>query len=330
MSASLNENKKYLVLVIAAALVAIGLFGYLHYQNRHPSTDDAYVNAHMVQINAQVSGQVNHVYVSDHQFVKKGQRLFSIDPQPFLLKLQQAQANLLNTRQQVEAAIDKQQAAAASLAQAKANLVLAQTTYQRYQHLFTQHYLAKQQLDEQANQLQVAKANFNNARQQLKAATDSIGYSRIGNSRIAAAESAVKQAQLNLQYTTVYSPLAGRIAQLNLRRGDSVIALQTVFTVIDNQHMWIDAHFKETQIGKMHINMPVKVQVDMYPNKIFHGKIASIAYGSGDSFSILPSQNDSGNWVKVTQRFTVKINLLGKHLQYPLRVGSSATVQVDL
>lgn len=330
MNTQVGEKKKYVVLLIAALAVAIGLFCYLHYQAQHPSTDDAYVNAHIVQINAEVSGQVNHVYVSNHQFVKKGQRLFTIDPQPFRLKLQQAEANLLNTRQQVQAAIDKREAAAASLTQAKANLVLAQHTYQRYQKLYAQHYLAKQQLDEQANQLQVAKANFVNAQQQLKAAADSVGDSQTGNSRIAAAQSAVNQARLNLGYTVVCAPVSGRIAQLNLREGDSVAALQTVFDVIDNAHMWVDAHFKETQIGKMKLNMPVEVHVDMYPDKLFHGKIVGIAYGSGDSFSILPSQNDSGNWVKVTQRFTVKVKLLNNQLHYPLRVGSSATVKVNL
>jgi membrane fusion protein (multidrug efflux system) len=330
MSESNTPNlKKYILLLVAVVLVVLGLTGYLHYNNLHPSTDDAYVNAHIININAQVSGEVKHVSVSDHQYVKKGQLLFSLDPKPFTLKLQQAEANLLNTKQQVQAAIDKRNAAAASLTQAKANLELAKATYDRYTKLYAKHYLAKQTLDEQDNQLQVAQATVDNSKQQLKQAADAIGDHGKINAQIASAESAVNQARLNLQYTKVYAPMAGRIAQMSLHKGDSVNALQTAFNLIDNQHMWIDAHFKETQVGKMRVNMPVKVRVDMYPDKVFEGKIQSIAYGSGDSFSILPSQNDSGNWVKVTQRFTVKIKLIDDNAHYPLRVGSSASVRVE-
>lgn len=328
--AALKKNKKYVILLFAIIIVVAGLISYVRYNTIHPSTDDAYINAHIIQVNAQVSGEVAQVYVSDHAFVKKGQLLFSLDPKPFQLKLQQAEADLLNTKQQVQADIDKRNAALALVDQSKANLVLARVTYARYQKLYAKQYVAKQTLDEQRNQLLVAKATLANATQQLKEANEIIGTSGRENSRIAAAESAVKQARLNLQYTKVYAQSSGRIAQFSLRAGDSVTALQTVFSLIDNAHMWVDAHFKETQIGKMRIGMPVEVNVDMYPDKVFAGKIASIAYGSGDSFSILPSQNDSGNWVKVTQRFTVKIKLVHAGAKYPLRVGSSATVRVNL
>lgn len=320
--------KKYLLLLVAVLIVAFGLAAYLHYNTVHPSTDDAYVNARIINVNAEVSGEVNRVAVTDHQYVKQGTLLFTLDPKPFEYQLKQAEADLINTTQQVQAARDKRNAAMASLSQARANLVLAKATYQRYQKLFAQHYVAKQKRDEQRNQLLVAQAAVANAEQQLKQATDAIGNVGQENGPIAAAEAAVNQARLNLGYTKVYAPVSGRVAQMSLHPGDSVAALQTVFNLIDNQYTWVDAHFKETQLTHMQVGMPVSVSIDMYPNKVFKGQIDSIAYGSGDSFSILPTQNDSGNWVKVTQRFTVKIKILDPSAQYPLRVGSSAFVRV--
>lgn len=320
---------KYIVLAIAAIVVVVGLSFYVHYNTQHPSTDDAYVQAHMVQINARVSGQINHVLVTDHQYVTKGQLLFSLDPKPFELKLEQAQANLLNTEQQVRAETDNRNAAIAGVKRSKADLVLAQATYNRYKSLYQQHYVAKQTLDEQANKLQVSKAALNSAIEQLAQAQDAIGNVDHMNAQAASAQAVVDQAKLNLQYTKIYAPIAGRVAQLNLRAGDSVDALQSAFTLIDDQGAWINAYFKETQLGRLAVNTPVTVSIDMYPDKVFHGTVDSVAYGSGDSFSILPSEKDSGNWVKVTQRFTVKIKLDNMGKEYPLRVGSSASVQVS-
>ncbi len=330
MTSQIQHIKKYIILMMSVVLLGLGLFFYVRYTNVHPETDDAYVNAHFVAINTRVSGEVRQVYIKDDQFVEKGQLLFALDARPFVFALQQAQANLLDAKQRVKAAMDKRNAAAASLEQARADVILAQSTFARYHALYAKHYVAKQTLDEQSNQLAVAKAKVHNAIQQLQEAEDDIGTTGQINSHIAVAQSAVQQALLNLQDTKVYAPNAGRIAQFSLHAGDSVSALQTVFNLIDNHSMWVDAHFKETQVGKMHVGMPAAVTLDMYPGHEFKGQIESIAYGSGDSFSILPSQNDSGNWVKVTQRFTVKIDILNAGAQYPLRVGSSAAVRIHL
>ncbi|PHQ80506.1 MAG: MFP transporter [Coxiella sp. (in: Bacteria)] len=330
MSPISSAKTKYSLLLVAAISVVLGLACYVHYSNQHPSTDDAYVNASIVGVNAQVSGQVAHMYVSNHERVKKGALLFTLDAHAVQLVLAKAQANLSNARQQVRALHDKRNAAQALYMRDKANVQLAQSTYARYKKLYDQHYTTKQKLDDHVNQLRVSLADLNNSHAQLREAIDTMGAAGKANAQIAIARTAVDQARLDLAHTHVYATMSGYIAQNTLRVGDSVTALQTVFNLIDRQPIWIDAHFKETDVGKMQVGMPVAVIIDMYPRKTFKGVIQSMAHGSGDRFSILPSEKDSGNWVKVTQRFTVKIKLHNPPQGIPLRVGSSAWVRVDL
>lgn len=137
------------------------------------------------------------------------------------------------------------------------------------------------------------------------------------------------QAQLNLKYTHITAPTSGFIANLTLRQGDTVTAYQQLFALIDNQSWWVQANFKETQLTRIRPGQSATIKVDMYPRRTFSGRVMSISSAAGASFSLLPPENASGNWVKVTQRFPVKVLITAHDPRYPLRLGASSTVTIN-
>ncbi|MCH9643688.1 MAG: HlyD family secretion protein [Gammaproteobacteria bacterium] len=329
LSVKFRKNIKYVVATFLALGTALGLTYYLYFNSQHPSTDDAYIQAHIIQEAPQVSGIVDHIYVNNHQLVHEGQLLFTIDSKPFLIALEKAEANLQLAQSNVKAAENNQAAAAALIHQREAELSLAQIDLKRYQTLYKHEYVAKQVVDNNIRQVAVDKTQLQVAEQQYQQALNEVGGRGDLNAKIQVAKAAVANAKLNLQYTKVYAPTSGLLAQFKLRKGDVVTAYQSNFSLIDNNNWWVEANFKETEIGKLHIGEAVAVSIDMYPDISFRGRVESIAAGSGDSFSLMPTENASGNWVKVVQRFEVKIKLIHPPKQYPLRVGSSAIVRVN-
>lgn len=323
-----KKTIKYGVVSIVSLLVLVGLAYYMYYNSAYPNTDDAYLNAHVIQVPAQVTGLVDHVYVADHQRVSQGQPLFSIDKTAISIALAKAQANLALVKSRVKAAEDNQAVAASLIKQRQAEYSLAQTTLSRYQALYKNHYIAKQILDNNIKQLAVAKTQLLVARQQYQQAKNEVGGIGDLNAQIELSQSNIAAAELDLKHSTVYAPASGIITQFSLRKGDAVNAYQTNFSLIEDGGWWVDANFKETQLDKIHVGQQVDVTIDMYPDHVFSGNIVAISYGSGDSFSLMPAENASGNWVKVTQRFAVKIKIKNTSKKLPLRVGASASVRV--
>jgi membrane fusion protein, multidrug efflux system len=133
-----------------------------------------------------------------------------------------------------------------------------------------------------------------------------------------------------LRNCEVLSPVAGDVTNLTVRAGDVVTKSQTLFAIIDTAEYWIDANFKETQLEKIVPGVEAEIRIDMYPNKVFHGKVDSISGGAGTAFSLLPTQNATGNWVKIAQRVPVKIKVLDPDLKFPLRIGTSGSVRVKI
>tara|TARA_A100001015_G_scaffold37020_1_gene40780 strand:+ start:4106 stop:5092 length:987 start_codon:yes stop_codon:yes gene_type:complete len=324
----IKKYTKYILITALMLMTGIGLTYYMYYNSENPSTDDAYIDAHTVQVVSQVNGLVDQVYVKNHQRVHKGQLLFTVDAAPFKIALAKAQANLQLAVSNVKAAQDNAAAAASLIQQRQAELTLAKTTLARYQSLYKNKYIAKQVLDNSVKQVAVAQTQLLVAQQQYQQAHNQVGGKGEYNAQIEAAKATVASAQLDLQHTKVYASADGILAQCSLHEADAVQAYQPIFSLIDDSDFWVDANFKETELHKFHINQPVEVHIDMYPGMVFKGSIAAISYGSGDSFSLMPSENASGNWVKVTQRFEVKVQLQHVPNQYPLRVGASVSVRV--
>ena len=155
-----------------------------------------------------------------------------------------------------------------------------------------------------------------------------MGSGANSNAKIKAAQAEVSNLKLQLSYTNITAPSSGYINNLNLRQGDTVAAFQPVFALVDDEHWWVAANFKETDLERIKVGQPATIILDMYPKHLYQGKVTSISTGSGSAFALLPAENASGNWVKVTQRFPVWVSIENSK-PYPLRIGASATVKIN-
>ena len=323
-----KRNKIFLLILLLALIVSIGIF-YLLYQSRHPSTDDAYVNANVINIAPQVSGSISKIYFNNHQFVTSGQILFLIDPRPFQFAVDQARANLALAWQEMHANQDAVQVARAQVNLSQAQLTWAQKNAWRLITLAKEGQGSLADADQAQEQWDQARASLVAAQSQLSQAIQNLGQPGANNAKIKAAQAALKTAILNLSYTKVTAPTSGYIENFTLRIGSVVNANQPLFQLIANNEWWVDANFKETQLKHIKSNQVAIIKLDIYPGVQFKGRVESIGYGSGSSFSLLPPENATGNWVKVTQRFPVKVIFLKPDDRYPLRVGASSIITID-
>ncbi|PIZ04002.1 MAG: HlyD family secretion protein [Gammaproteobacteria bacterium CG_4_10_14_0_8_um_filter_38_16] len=316
------------LIIITAALIIGGYFYWLH-QKMHPSTDDAYIQAHVVNVAAQINGRVQKVWVRNQEPVKKNQLLFTINPKPFHIALEKAKADLQNTMQVIQAQQHAVSAANAVLIQREAQLTDTQKNYDRIITLVKKGFYAKSGGDNATRQLTVAKQAVIAAQNQLAEAKAKLGKTGDQNAQIQAASAAVAQAELNLHYTKIYAPQAGQLAQFTLQPGQTVTAYESLFSLVETHTWWAMANLKETDLERVRIGQSAIIAVDMYPSHPFIGVVKSISPSSGSSFSLLPSENASGNWVKVTQRFPVRIEIKQPDPKFPLRIGASCSVVIN-
>lgn len=321
-----KKQKLFLLGIIGLILIGAGIYFYHAYY--YPSTEDAYVNANIAYIAPQASGQVQEVAVVDHQEVKAGDVLFKIDPAPFQAALNQAQANLQVAKAQLIADQDQIQVSSANLAQAQANLVVTRKQTERTLQLLPQGYVSQSEADQATANLKSAQATVAGDQASLIKAKQNVVTQQ---SQIKAAEANAETAQLNLSYTTVTAPTSGTVGNLSLRPGMVVTSGVNLFAVVNRNEFWVDTNFEETKLKRVRVGQPAEVTLDMYPSVTFHGTVQSISAANGSTFSLLPAENATGNWVKITQRFTVRVLISASDLteKYPLRVGASAEVVID-
>lgn len=323
-------RKTTLLAATAAALIAAGgAYGYVHHSQLYPSTDDAYLDAHVVHVAAEVSGPVIGVHIANQRQVRQGDALFEIDATPYELALAQTEAHLQGERQSVA-----QDEAAVASAQAEVHnrevlLANAERRMHRAHELIAQHYIAQQANDDADANYRSAQAALDVARAELHVAQQRLGTPGDDNQRIREAQAAVGQAHWNLDHTHVTAACDGRISELSLRPGDSIRTGTPVFVLVCDGSFSVYANFKETELGRIRTGQAVEIHLDMYPDQVFRGEVESINAASGAAFSLLPPENATGNWVKVTQRVPVRIRLPEQNGQFPLRVGTSATVTID-
>jgi membrane fusion protein (multidrug efflux system) len=323
-----EKLKHPFVWLVVAMLVAGGAYWYWHRGQRFESTENAYVNAHVVRIAAQVTGQVVALHVDENQSVAKDAPLLHIDPQPFKIAVERAEAQLQQARFQVQRTTASLHDVEAVVRQREAELQNAIANNTRSQELLANRLVAKEKSDLTETQVKIAEAALDSARARLAAERANLGSGGDHNESIRQAVSALEQAQWDLRNCEVLAPVAGDVTNLSVRAGDVVAKNQTLFAIIDTSEFWIDANFKETQLEKIVPGVEAEIRVDMYPNKVFHGKVDSISGGSGTAFSLLPTQNATGNWVKIAQRVPVKIKVLDPDPKFPLRIGTSGSVRV--
>jgi len=277
--------------VIVIAVLALGLgLRYLFFAMSRVSTDDAFIQGHIVSVSARVDGYITKVHVDDNQWVEKNDLLAELDPQDFQVALDLTSATLSAAQ-----AVTEQSRAQVSIASVEATR--AEKDYNRYRQLFDANGgVTQQQVDNAAAAAQSAAARLEVANKQVIAA----------QAKVSEAKAALDRAQLNLSYTKIYAPQSGRVTNKALEQGEYIKVGQSLMMIVPRE-VWVVANFKETQLKNMKVGQLVTIKVDAYPQKIFRGHIDSIQAGTGAIFSLLPPENATGNFVKVVQRVPVKI-----------------------
>ncbi len=317
--------------IVVCLLAVAGTIYWVH-ARRFEDTDDAYIDGHVIPISPQISALVAAVHVNDNQLVHKGDLLIELDPTDYKAALVQAQGSEASFAGKLEQARTGVAAAQSAVAQASAELDSAQVNFdnanrdlQRYQGL-DERAKSQQQLDNAtsaqktaAAQVQQAKAKLITAQTQVASAKANV-LAADGDYQKAQADTA--RAQINLGYCRIVASSDGRITSKNVDPGMYVTSSTQLFVLVPAA-VWVIANFKETQLDLMQPGQPVKIKVDAYPDREFHGTVQSIQAGTGSRFSVIPSENATGNFVKVVQRVPVKITFDGdvnsdeKHLLSP-------------
>lgn len=321
-----------LMVVLPIILILLGLWYWAH-STRYQSTDNAYVYANQVSVTPQITGRVIAVPVVQNQTVTPGQVLLEIDPAPFQLALDQANANLKTVSDQIRAQQQTLRAAQAELRAAQANVAYLQRDVQRKTNLVKKDVVPKARLDDLKTSLIMAQQKTLALKAQIAQIEASLGgnaYQPIDQQPAYQQALAVRdKAALQLSYTTIKAPAAGVVTQVSVKPGDVVTSGRPVFALVMSGERWVDANFKETQLTHVHVGQTAEITVDTYPHHEWRGTVVSISPGTGSVFSVLPPQNATGNWVKVVQRIPVRI-LIDTTADGPdLRAGMSAEVTID-
>jgi membrane fusion protein (multidrug efflux system) len=305
------------------------------------STDDAYVQADNSAIAPKISGYIKDVLVADNETVKAGQILARIDDRDYATALEQAKADVDAARATVDgkqAALDAQQsvidAARATIDVDNANATYAEQNDKRYASLATNGYAAVQTAQLAASQITATKATIVRDTASLAGAVKQVDLLKAELAQAKAAlahDIAVQhQAELNLSYASVTAPIDGVVGNRTLRVGQYVQAGTQLMTVVPTSAAYIVANFKETQLTDVHAGQPVDVEVDMFPGKVYHGRVDSLAPASGQEFALLPPDNATGNFTKVVQRIPVKITIdADSAASGDLRPGMSVQPSID-
>ena len=321
---------RHIALLIPVAL-GLAAAGYVYWRHGliHPSTDDAYINANTVRVAPLVAGRVARVFIRNQQHVPRDAPLFEIEPDSYALALHEAEAKLALARQDAASAIGALRAAEADLRKQEVLLENAKTHAARIRGLVARGFLSHQSGDDADAAQRSAAAQVSLARAKVYEARMALGQAGEENNHVREAKAAVDQARLDLERTHIRASCDGYIAESSLRPGDAVKENTPVFALICDQEYWADANFKETELERIRPGQPAEIRVDMYPDRVFHGRVESIGGAAGTAFSLLPPQNATGNWVKVTQRVPVRVRVTEVDPKFPLRIGTSATVVVD-
>ncbi|MEA3149833.1 MAG: rane fusion protein multidrug efflux system [Gammaproteobacteria bacterium] len=315
-------------------LGGLGSLAYWFFDGRYyESTDDAYVNGDVVQVTSEIPGTVIALNVDDTQPVRAGQTLLELDPADAKIAEANTEADLARAVRQVRGLFAQGKELHAQIDQREQAERTADDDLKRRGGLLADGAISAEELSHARDAVTTTRANVAAARQQLSQTIAQIDGTTIADHpQVQAAAAAVRNAALALHRTQLTSSVSGMIAKRSVQVGQRVAAGTPLLAVVPLDDVWIDANFKEVQLERMRTGQPVTVHTDLYGHDVtYHGRLVGIAAGSGNAFALLPSQNASGNWIKIVQRVPVRILLDPKELEaHPLRVGLSATVRVDL
>lgn len=349
--------RSYLPRIIIALVVLVGgYFGYKAYEHgqHYESTDNAQIEGNSAPVLARVAGYVKEVNVNDYADVKKGQLLVTIDPQEYDVALTQTQADYQQSLADLATAradLQNAQAQARNVSQntrvAQSNAQVqaarrdkAQADLKRDQNLYQAQSLTQKQLDDSRSAAEVQARQYAANEEQVGLARTSQSVAQSGIARAQAniqkieavlkvKQAAIDNAQLRVGYARLTSPINGKIGRKNVVVGQYVQPGQNLFTIVADSTFWVVANFKETQLAKMNVGQKVDIKLDAYPDLNVKGRVAALSDATGARFALLPADNASGNFVKITQRVPVKIEIVDpQKYKNQLRAGLSVDAEV--
>jgi multidrug resistance efflux pump len=320
-----------ITIVLMAIAIALAVM-YWRFQRVNPTTDDAFVQADIVGMAAQVSGPLVGVYVVDNQTVKRGDLLFEIDERPFAYALAEAEAKRDLALQDVQADESAVNAADAEAKTRQAQVEYARQYLERIRPLVAKNYMSQNKLDDASSQYRAASAQLDRALHDLEKARQVLGANGAANARLRLAEAAVRQAQLNLGYCQVFAPVNGLVTNLNLPVGTYVNAGQQIFALVDQDSFWFSANFKETFLDRIRPGQPATITLNSYRDRPFQGVVQGIGWGvhqqDGATLRLLPNVSPVVYWVQLASRFPVRIGFSELDPARPLRIGANGWVTI--
>ncbi|MCL2714827.1 MAG: HlyD family secretion protein [Alphaproteobacteria bacterium] len=312
LAMTLARSPRFLLMVVVPVLALIGGLVFYLATGRYVGTDDAYVGAQKVLITPDISGKVDKVVVREGQFVKQGDVLFEIDPEPYRFAVAQARAVLDQARVTYNNQVANIKINEKTLTLSQLSIELKQRDVERKQVLVKSNFASHLDLDNAINALVTAQQMAQLVEQQISNARVQL----LGNPDLpleqfppyAQAKARLDDAQRNLDHTVLRAPMDGIATQVEqIQLGRFVPAGSPVFSIIDVAHPWVDANPKESDLTYVRVGQKVTLEIDAFPNHVFNGTIGSLSPGTGAQFAILPPQNATGNFVKIVQRLPIRI-----------------------
>jgi membrane fusion protein, multidrug efflux system len=318
------------VAIVAAAAV-VGLYVMRLYYV-YPRTDDAYVRANLVGIAPHVSGPIVGLPIVDNQHVRKGEMLFAVDSRPYRAVLARAVARLQLTNLEIKAYQQAISAASAEQTRREADLAYDRQYLKRIEPLLARHFVTANDVFDARSKVHAAQAGVDNARSEMRKAENQLGQLGDINARRKEAEAQVYDAKLNVGYCDVRAPFDGYVTNLNIAVGQYANEGQQVVSLVDNRTWYVMANFRENFLGSIRTGMHADVYLLAYPNVRFHGHVQGVGWAlyqtNGATVAGLPQVEPTLNWVRLSQRFPVRIILDGRDPKHPYRMGATAVVTI--
>ena len=332
MLSSRRLKRTFFLIVIPLAAICVALYLYAA-GGRYVSTNNAYVKANIIIISTEVSGRVTSMLVADNQAVEANDILLQLDSSPLEIALNRARAQMAVIRTELESlrADYGETVVQAQLSEDKVRYL--DRRYKRQRKLLKQGLSSEEKHDEARHDLQVARREVKIIEKRVQRVLAQLAGNKLlpvdQHPRYLAAQTTYDQAAIDLKAATIRAPASGVVSNMKLQVGEFAQAGKPIFTLIENQPIWIEANLKETELTHILPGQQATIVADAYPDKIWESVISSIAPATGAEFSILPPQNASGNWVKVVQRIPINLAITNQAGDPQLRAGMTVLVRID-